>query len=74
MEKRDKNICKIMDLRYSSEEASQALKLTKGNLALAADYLINKKREATNMDDHQKDQGGGLLNDIRIGNPIQSDG
>jgi len=41
---------------------------------LAADYLINKKCEATNMDDHQKDQGGGLLNDIRIGNPIQSDG
>ena len=63
-----------MDLGYSSEEASKALKLTKGNLALAADYLINKKREATNMDDHQKDQGGGLLNDIRIGNPMQSDG
>jgi hypothetical protein len=40
MEERDKNICKIMDLRYSSEEASQALKLTNGNLALAVDFEI----------------------------------
>jgi uncharacterized UBP type Zn finger protein len=45
MEERDKKICKIMDLGYSSEEASQALKLTNGNLALAVDYLINKQPE-----------------------------
>ena len=34
-----------MDLGYSSEEVSQALKLTSGNLALAVDYLINKQPE-----------------------------